>query len=272
MKNLLYLTFLCFLSINAFSQRVLTRGEVYDFEIGDEFHYEDHELSFDYPRSGTKIKVIDKYYSSNTDTVYYTFENQRVEQEDQWPRNYTWGNVYTTQQSLADTFAQLPIFDLDTIPTQNRTDSAGTYINFYSYTVGTFEPDVYGGAYGEGIGVVNELSASPSMWSISGHYLIYYKKQNKEWGTPWDDIVSVEEELELNEVSIYPNPCQTELNVKVSSPTEITIFSLLGKKMLSTNATMGTNIIDVSNLESGTYIISYSSSTDVKHQVFQKME
>jgi hypothetical protein len=72
-KKCFYLILFIVLSINNFySQENLTIGEVFDFEINDEFHYEILQRFTSYPE-GERILVTDKYYSADSNTVTYIF-------------------------------------------------------------------------------------------------------------------------------------------------------------------------------------------------------
>ncbi|MDO6597745.1 choice-of-anchor Q domain-containing protein [Oceanihabitans sp. 2_MG-2023] len=59
-------------------------------------------------------------------------------------------------------------------------------------------------------------------------------------------------ELNTNEISLYPNPTSSILNIKSKQDVEtVTIYSVLGKKVLKAE----TKTIDVSNLSQGIYIM-----------------
>ena len=52
------------------SQEISTVGEIYDYEIGDIFHFD--LFCWGCVIDETKIQIINKYYSQNNDTLYYT--------------------------------------------------------------------------------------------------------------------------------------------------------------------------------------------------------
>ncbi len=62
----------CLFSYILNGQSISTISEIYNYEIGDIFHTREYESS---PGSGFSkyfnIQIIDKYYSSNNDTLYY---------------------------------------------------------------------------------------------------------------------------------------------------------------------------------------------------------
>ncbi len=75
-----------------------------------------------------------------------------------------------------------------------------------------------------------------------------------------------------NEISIYPNPAETELNLLSSVPiNEIRIFSVTGKLMMLQNPSIR-NItkLNVQNLTPGIYIIQAKGDKDVSTMKFVK--
>ena len=73
MRLILLIILSCF-SYIIFSQDTLTVRQVFDFDIGDEFHYEENFSDY-LPTSNIlkieRIKIIDKYLSANKDTLFY---------------------------------------------------------------------------------------------------------------------------------------------------------------------------------------------------------
>lgn len=61
----------------------------------------------------------------------------------------------------------------------------------------------------------------------------------------------------LNKIVVFPNPTSSFINIKSKLPiSKIEIFDLLGKNILTSRAQ---NQIDISNLQSGIYLIKFSS-------------
>ncbi len=61
-------------------------------------------------------------------------------------------------------------------------------------------------------------------------------------------------ELKQNQVSIYPNPTSSILNIETQQETPITIVNILGE-VVKTETIIGTCKLDVSNLNTGVYFI-----------------
>ena len=74
MKSYYYFLLLLLVSGNLKAQTALTVGEVYDFNVGDEFHYHHSEhRSYPYNFSDAyqkAIVVLAKNYSANFDTIF----------------------------------------------------------------------------------------------------------------------------------------------------------------------------------------------------------
>jgi hypothetical protein len=66
----LIISFYVLISGTASSQDFPARGEIYDFNIGDVFHT---YLSASIGMADLQnIEIVDKYFSQNSDTVFYT--------------------------------------------------------------------------------------------------------------------------------------------------------------------------------------------------------
>lgn len=65
-------------------------------------------------------------------------------------------------------------------------------------------------------------------------------------------------------VSFYPNPASKTLTVIVSRKSEIIIYNLSGTIVYANYLTKGKQLIDISNLSSGTYIIKIKNNIEVK--------
>lgn len=93
------------------------------------------------------------------------------------------------------------------------------------------------------------------------------------------NYVGIEENNQnVNNVNVFPNPTNNNLNISFNSSKtakiDIAIFDLLGKELLKKHSSviMGSNIFDVdcSSLSKGTYIIRMISDDSVKTMKFNK--
>jgi subtilisin family serine protease len=91
--------------------------------------------------------------------------------------------------------------------------------------------------------------------------------------TAYATVLKIEEQALIKEISIYPNPVTTTFTLKVSnydvSGLSIQIFSIIGKKVFE-KWNLKNTIIDVSELNSGIYILKILSDTQEKTMKFIK--
>lgn len=73
-KNLLF-ALLTLASLEGSAQSVHTIGEIYNFDIGDEFHHRSHPPVWQILMDLRRVKIIDKFYSTAGDTVFYVRHN-----------------------------------------------------------------------------------------------------------------------------------------------------------------------------------------------------
>ena len=71
-------------------------------------------------------------------------------------------------------------------------------------------------------------------------------------------LVGIEEEPE-SELTIYPSPATTELTVESAETNNYQLINTMGQVVSTGNLVAGKNIIDISNLSTGVYLIKTSS-------------
>ena len=69
-------------------------------------------------------------------------------------------------------------------------------------------------------------------------------------------------ESEKYELSLYPNPASNYIHVGFEGVSEVIVYDLMGKVMLKTSLQSDDNIIDVSGIPNGTYIIAVDNRYD----------
>lgn len=257
MKYIISLLLVFIVPLNIQAQRVLTRGEVYNFSINDVFHYKNNTYEISSPPSGRTVKITKKTFSANNDTVTYEFEEVVFYTQYNSP-NFSWHISPMVTKSITYSNLNAPItlyngFSHDTI--RFRFDSSGTLINYYEYSVGTFEPDYFWGHYGEKIGVVDFGIAIPSNQYVNGEKLTYYKTATKESGNPWEFPTSVEESSIQDFIQISPNPFTNLLTISSSKPNKLSIYNLLGQLVFTQNNRIGQTTLELQNLPNGLYIV-----------------
>jgi len=263
MKNKLIIIGVLFslISINSKSQEFSTLGEIYNFEINDEFHFLHYYCCNDLSFQLQKQTIINKQVNNNI-IVYNCLTS-------------VFDFINTTPPVLSDT----SVFQrLDTI-TILYPDS----IIFGPEDTVIISPDLYNGRkicvnktfvlnslmikkYVDGCGLAlfgwkdyfnNSCSLTDS--------LIYYKKDNKEWGK----TLLRNSSHELNpQLQIYPNPVKDFLFIKNLNPNtkiqDISIISAEGKEVLNGRYNSVENNgeikLDLSIIPKGLYFVYFSTN------------
>jgi hypothetical protein len=255
------------LSIDSFTaQSYLTIGEVFDFNINDEFHYTRENQ----PSNGERITVIDKYYSINSDTVFYTLHHDIYNVIPDYSVSPP-GSIYVFDTIIDTIFYSNLNMPINYIWPQNDpefvfydsikefdTNFCDIEMNSYYIQQYSFEPSWFKRSYGRGIGITldywhyqgNGVSQFP-VWER----MIYYKKDSMSCGSP--DLTS----LGLINLSgqkdffIYPNPSDGIISIDniYSQKINIKVFNATGElKYKEQNIS---SEIDLSNLSNGIYIL-----------------
>ncbi len=240
----------------------LTNREVYDFEIGDERQVYGSRSVFYYSIRRYKHEVIlDKYFSSQQDTLFYKIQIKIIEYErilyeiqdtTVFIENVTIDTIisahtrldepiimFMPEESISDNdLYDYLLYSIDTFLSGKRYMIYGNWSKspldlgndtcWQGMGDGQFEKIIYI----EGLGTLYDS------FSISGHYresIIYYKKGTEIYG---EFYTYLEETPELKiQASIYPNPVSHSANVEFTLATEdaisISLFDMYGKKIKS---------------------------------------
>jgi hypothetical protein len=68
----------------------------------------------------------------------------------------------------------------------------------------------------------------------------------------------------MKSVSVYPNPAVSEINISVTTPSEIKIVSILGETVLTGSLQAGTNLLNISAIAPGVYQLISNNGDSVK--------
>jgi hypothetical protein len=237
------------------SQDISTVGEIYDFEIGDIFHYENRDYVVYLTNS--IIEITGKYYSENNDTLYYI-------------RNYQNASCYTFDSiwSFSSGIDTIKFFDLESQINEG----------IISYT--TIEPSMYNGRlinvytpceceflfFVVGCGLAwDNFYDQDEMILVRNHSIVFFKKGEEEWGTPLTIFTGIQLSEINPEISIFPNPVLNSTNIDLTNCNEnfnrANILSISGniiESVLIENHMI--NQINLSKLVNGIYIIELNSS------------
>lgn len=263
---------------NLNAQNLLTIGEVFKFSIGDEMHYKINYYYSNLPNA-ERIKVIDKYYSTANDTVFYKFARDNYSTQflnsptphleytfvkDTVITNYTnldssilFFNVSHRYDSL---LANLDTFLYDTI-IGFETNLCDKRISGYELKTGSidFEPTIETFKYGEGIGLIyHDIITGGHPSSSEPKSLFYFKKSESVCGNP--DVTTFSNDIGFNSLfEIYPIPVNETLYIdyfgNYFNSFEIKIYDMNG--ILVNNKTINENHYNynLTFLKTGLYIL-----------------
>ncbi len=259
------------------SQEIMTRREVFNFDINDEFHYKS-DIENNGPPNARRAKVINKYYSENSDTVYYelAYNNYTTDFYD-YPEPHMEYSFYTDTQTVHYYLLDSTIFEhyvnlrYDTLYkyygsseffyydsiVEYSTDFCNVLINEFRCAVGDFEPEHYEYQYGKGIGRTKYVYIDEEFHGTD-EGLIYYKKGAVACGTP--DLTSkINNKVFIDTDVLYPNPVENIIIFNLTNYSfincELEIFNMQGKSIIRKNITESFFIHDLSGLPEGIYII-----------------
>lgn len=260
----------CFFSLLGFAQDSLTIREVFDFNIGDEFHRYTSPNGWS-ERSVNRSKVSEKVYSSDSTVLTYTMLYDNYYTDTPGEQNgYTRGNSsvsYTDLDSSIYWYARQRIAEnaLFRSDSNCRFDTTLWFSNRYcdikwnqlNCFVGDFEPERHFYVYGEGVGVLSEKWYPGSSLTADLHIeLFFYKKGDVSCGEP--GVVSglnMKKELSSN-IEIYPNPTSKILMINVKNnrnPSFVKITQLDGRPIMKEKYL--SEAIDTSFLNPGMYFL-----------------
>lgn len=269
MKRLLLLLFLInFPFVLVKGQSMLTHGQVFDFNINDEFHTKVYNNA---PPNATRIKIIGKHFSTNNDTVFYLrhFDNYSsipdyTTSPPHLVYSYSIGNdsvFYTNLDSGINlTYGNFLI------------DSCNSFHDTLYYTsqfcgsqvseltecrACCFEGYYTNDIYGKGLGLVYHHYAHAAEWVDDVSEMFYYKKDTVVCGTP--DTATALTVIELGKtkqnIVLYPNPASYTLTLRnINRPTSIGLYDILGKLVMETKTDRNTTL-DISQLTQGVYTL-----------------
>jgi hypothetical protein len=253
--SILFLFVICMNPIRLVSQEISTVGEIYDYEVNDVYHY--------YLQAGningytgmwsiTNIKIINKYYSPDNETVYYV--------RDVAYKAFYYPDPETILKFYSDTISYT---HLNYLINNGEVDSVysdpdlynGRKINFNDCLNKNY---VWTSKYVNGCGMTSEYFYSWESQSESSDELVYFKKGEEEWGSEML-IVSVENPELFDMISMVPNPAKNTLKIETTNNeiVEVAIISMNGIRVKSCELTPGQTTIDISDLDSGFYIVQF---------------
>ena len=95
---------------------------------------------------------------------------------------------------------------------------------------------------------------------------------NVYWNT--STVLGISEQIATNQsIKFYPNPAKGFIHFKlnIESDSELTLYNTLGQKVLTKQINSKGFVLDISNLENGTYIIILNENGNLKTAKFSKL-
>lgn len=232
----------------------MTVGDVFDYQIGDEFH---REAGPDAPPNAERLKVVDKYYSDNNDTLFYCFHDFSYTSTpiDAETLEYDFTDD-TITRAYPHPDSSIVIYDTvfmhDTIYDFH---DCGRITNGYNYQIGDFEPVQYVAEYGFGLGLCykyeNQGGNDPGLSTT----LFYYKKGSETCGTP-DLTTNISAFESPDHISVYPNPAKSRIWVKSNLVMKkIKLYNTLAQAVITRIPNTKHANINLSHLKKGNYYL-----------------
>lgn len=262
MKRLLVSLIVLGLYLSVHCQELMTIGEVFNFEIGDKFQIEgsaDNE-----PPNADRIEIIEKYYSSNEDTLFYIrFHDSYYSYIEGSELHY---HFWTKTDTVSYTNLDSSIIYYDQGFELNQyieisSTLCDSLINGCAYFSGPgFEDDFIQKEYGKGLGQSYSFFYSGQGHSVDwSNAIFYYKKGNFECGIPDTLTVGIDEIIgQESEFSVYPNPVNSIINIENKSQVNSFHFIIVnstGQEIMSEYMNGQQNKINTSNLTNGIYFL-----------------
>ncbi len=265
MKTQLIIIFLALSGIVQ-SQELFTIGQVFDYEVGDEFHrnaYGEYN-GIAIPPNAARFEIIGKYFSDELDTVHYIRYN----------RNYNSEFFEQPEPHLVYTFDDF----VDTISFTNLDSSISFYDDGFTHpgaeifsdslcnipTVGySYEnpskSEIFMSQYGQGLGKVWYRHYEFDMQSNYNDYvLFYYKKGDIICGNPDNTTESIENPDEaFSAFKLFPIPARDKLNIETfyNEPLKIQLFTINGQRVLEKTIQNSTESIELDMCGQGIFLV-----------------
>lgn len=259
----------------------ITAREIFDIHPGDELHINDINSMWGYGGFSMNKSIINKYlerdFTNNDDTLLFTIERcQRTEYT-----QYDGNSVSHTVNASKDTVTQKIVFsspenlNLNLLPLEpfieggiatwfetssidNRKYYSSQIFDCYSaehFTYINNDGDI-GGYYIKGLG--GPYHGDNGFFNTSIYDLVYFKKDNTEWGTPYDcdDLLNVGITAHTTStIRIFPNPASDCIRIEGGNENQdFRLYSVAGECVLSGN-TGSDSAINISHLAPGMYML-----------------
>jgi glycosidase len=208
--------------------------------------------------------------------------NGRVEEKpikwEYW-NNVDRQRVYLVWAKLNDLRKKYPVFQTDdfTMAVGNdvalkkivlrHTEQDAIVIGNFGLTSGSIQPGFTKTGWWYGLFSGDSVNISDLNYAITldaGEYEIYASQKLKS-------VISGTDKTEYTELSLYPNPAVNQLYINTERPlTSISIYNISGICVLKINNPGGSNVVDISGLPAGLFLIKSQDMNQIKTGKFIK--
>jgi len=288
MKKIYFFSVLFLLTATnkVYCQQSLTIGEIYDYNINDEFHSRVPNI----PPNANRIIVTGKYFSNNNDTVFYSIHYDNYSSQVDYSTNpphlvyqsFVGNNTisYTNLDSLISLqyyFEPSDSCDSFHDTTYYSSQFCGQAVYEYTTCFGCcFEGEFTSETFGKGLGFVLHYYQNAEILVAEQWEKFYFKKDSIECGTPDTSIILSTSELEykISSILIYPNPATNQLTIdqQGASGKELTvkIFNPQGQLVYQCAMSNEQLKIDINSYSKGVYFINLTDGEQVVNRKFIK--
>ncbi|MFB6341270.1 T9SS type A sorting domain-containing protein [Saccharicrinis sp. FJH62] len=258
----------------------LSRFDINDFAVGNELHILDESYN---DGSGHSFKIIYNYLDKKVspDSITYLIDRQ----EKLYYKNYNGENYTYIHDTITQIIKPDSIFDRY-LPNEPIIDdwSANSY-RMISDSVkidNSFVPEIYKTedscwsnccwdgcnpiyTYYKGLGGPYYYCDNFFSMGYAQRKLVYYKKGDKEWGTPLV-ITAIDEKQAENTINIYPNPASDVITIERNNAATKIFFELSdlnGRQILEEELKLKSEKIELYDLEPGIYIYTIRCSNTI---------
>lgn len=257
--------------------------DIYDFEVGDEYHYKKDFSTEDFSWSQQTIRhVLNKEWISD-DVVKYQFHKEEWGYEGPVPYYEFYHTIDTVFEIFSDldsiisealpfepytlnynfpriSFNIIKTDDYNYRPALGITDNGYEQYNsdtcYYRwwFDSGTLSSNVYV----KGCGMLENYYSFdyPTEYAYYSN-LLYFKKPNEEWGIPLTPpTIRIQENALSEKVILFPNPASDILNINFDKQLKIKTIAICnpaGQLVIQKQSPI--NSIDISSLQAGLYFV-----------------
>jgi hypothetical protein len=269
---------------------MLKLSEVYDFNVGDEFHIVDQVNNnysgvYAYVTNYEMIEILNRQNFVTNDTVQYLI-HQTSWNSHAFPvytSSVSEDTIIVTYTGLNKFVSELELSSL-TLPLSPVIDSVNYLAGYYRLNYDTicgrltesYQKDLYwmqnscfnfqefgtgipANSYIEGVGVAScaaeNWDGCPHPWSSSTDF-VYIKKGNCITGIPLNRPLADAEHIEI-QMKIFPNPSTGiyNLNFGEENITELEVFNNLGQSILLYSVNSKEAVLNLMEFPQGIYLV-----------------